>query len=121
MSKATDIADTVVKTLIYDVVMQAVAAGLIYEAPWLKLPFINYLFNFVMQGLADRLYQQLDRIVEFQVIAIEATHQNNEYVAAASALKDELTKPKEIQNAEALEKAKAEFKRRLADLIRFRP
>ncbi len=121
MSKATEIADRIVKALIYDVVLKGVAAAAVAEAPWLSLPVINQVFMFTLNRMADKIYRELDRTVAFQVIEVETDRQSDAYKKAVDALRAEITKPEEMQDAEAVARAKEEFKKRLATLIHLRP
>jgi hypothetical protein len=118
MSTATDFVDRVLRGLILDVGVPVVCNALEAEAPWLKLPVLNPVFRFCVNAFARRLYRAMDEQAVLQVIDLETNHELSEYENASTALKAALLKGTDDA---ALQAAKAEYKKRLGDLIRLRP
>lgn len=116
MSKATDIADQVVKSLIFDVALNVVDSEAVAAAPWLGLPVIHPMFRFILGRFGDKIFAVLSREVDFAIIDAQVQGDKNDY-------KDALAKFKEANQSgdkDAEAKAKADLKRKLADLIRVR-
>lgn len=121
--KATSIADSAVHSVIFDVVLKMVKGQILAAAPWLKIPIISNIFDFVMNQIADRFYEQLARFVDFKIIDAETGAQNNDYKAAVTNLQDQISRPLEtFPNPEArneqIEKAKQNLRDKLDALAR---
>lgn len=127
MSTAADIAEAVVKRLIYEVVVKAVIAKAVAALPFLGYPVIGPIFAFFVTKFADLVYEELARVVTFAVIDFQVERERAAFEEAAGKLKDTLATPPEHYDGGPEEKEKKineqkeEFKRRLADLIRLRP
>jgi len=121
MSTTTEVADKIVHALVFDVVVEVTAQVLEADAPWLRLPVVNQVFRFTLNGLANRIYKELDRAVVFTVIDVETNSQRAAYQKAADALKTETQKPEGTKDNAAIDAARAEFKKRLANLIHLNP
>lgn len=126
----TENAEKVIKTLIFDVAVKAAVASAISALPILGLPVIRPIFTFIVEKTASLIYKELSRFVVFSIIDIQNETDLKNYQEAVKSLEAVLEIPadhydhgeegvnkKEIE----IEKAKQEYKKRLADLIRFKP
>lgn len=121
MSASTDIADKIIHAAVYDVAVQSARAAAIAEAPWIASPVISQIFDLLLGKFADWVFAALDKAVTFAIIDLETEAQRAAYDDAVAAFKLAIQPPTGAPDADAIAKAEAEFKRRLADLIRLRP
>lgn len=101
-----------VKSLVFDVVLTAALNAMSAAIPFLRLPVIKTIFNFVATKIANAIYEQLAMYVKFTLIDIKTAEQKNEYDKAVDALR--LAKPEDVNLA------KEEFKKTLSNLIGIR-
>ena len=83
--------------------------------PWLRLPVISWLFDLVVNHFGDAIDQEIQMHLTFLVIDIQTANELKAYQAATEALK----KANETKDQDAINKAKEEFKKKLADLVHF--
>jgi len=105
----------IVKKLVYEVIVKAAITRLVAAIPFLNLPIVNPLTVYFLGRFAEHLYDVISLYITFQVIDFQTAHQKIEYERAVS----ELLKAQQSQNKEEQDRAKAEFKKRLGDLIHF--
>lgn len=123
-------ADKIIQTLIMGVALKAGIVYVISVLPILGVPPLKQIFTFIFEKLALVLYAQLSRFVVFSIIDIENQADLETYQSAVNSLRIVLETPAENydhgpdgvnQRELEIEKAKQEYKKRLADLIRFKP
>lgn len=118
-----DLADETIRKLLFEVALKAVIARAIAAAPFLGFAIINPVFVFLAEKLMTAVYEELSTVVNFAIVDIKVEGERRAYDEAVQRLRDILTVPpihwdtEEARNA-AIEKAKAEFRARLRDLIR---
>lgn len=105
----------VAKKLLHEVVIKAVIEKIITAIPFFGLPIINPIFVFIVTQIAEKLYDQIVLVGGNIIIDLREDAKQREYEEATNILRFKL---KENQDAEAIEKAKAEYKKKLGDLIR---
>lgn len=111
-----DALESAIKRLIYETVLKAVIARAIAAAPFLAWPVVNPVFVYILTKIADAIYDELKVHVTFDLIDIRTEQEQKEYDEKVLVLKV----AQESQNEEAIRQAEAEFKEKLATLIRFR-
>lgn len=121
MSDATDLADEMIHAAIYDVALKAAKASAVAEAPWLAWPVFSQVFDFLLGRFADWIYDALDKAIVFAIIDLETEAQRRAYDDAVAAFKSALQPATGVPDANVIAQAEAEFKKRLADLIRLHP
>lgn len=111
----------------------AVNAGIAYvisALPILGITPFKQIFTFIFEKIASVLYVQLSRFVAFSIIDFQNQADLEAYQSAVSSLRIVLDTPPENydhgpeginQREMEIEKAKQEYKKRLKDLIRFKP
>jgi hypothetical protein len=123
-------ADKIIQTLIMGVALNAGIAYVISVLPILGVPPLKQIFTFIFEKLATVLYTELSRFVAFSIIDFENERDLETYQSAVNSLRIVLNTPAENydhgpdgvnQREIEIEKAKQEYKKRLADLIRFKP
>lgn len=107
--------------IIFEVVLKAAISRVVAAVPFLAWPIINPVFSFIVVKFVEIFYDELSKSVAFQVINFQTEEQRKAYSDAVTQLQAAIEKPKEEQNAEDIEKAKAELKARLKDLISLKP
>src|SRR5689334_18806066 len=107
--------DKVVKSLVFDVVLQAALQAMSAAVPFLRLPIINTLFNFIVTKVANALYEELVKYVTFTLIDLRVGAQRAAYERAVEELRVVHDAPQ--PNSEDVERAKEKFKSTLRDLI----
>lgn len=112
--------ESTVKDLVYKVAFEKVKSVLISKIPFLGFKLINPLFGFLLGKLFDVVYAEIKTAVEFGFIDMEVAAQKIAYEQAVTNLKTELSKPGVQLNDQAIQNAKAELEKRLADLIHFK-
>lgn len=127
MSKIEN-AESIIRVLIFEVAVKAAIASAISALPILGLPIIRQLFTLIVEKMAMLVFKELSRFVVFSIIDLKNESDLREYENALGQLKTVLNTPaehydhgEEGENAKQLElqKAKDEYKKRLASLIRF--
>lgn len=117
MTDASDAVEKAVKALVFDVALKAIIAQIITKAPFLAWPVINPVFIYAITKVVELAYDEMIRVAGFIVIDFKTEMQRDAYEDARDELREELKKPE--RDEAAIAKAKEEFKKRLADLIRF--
>lgn len=121
-------AESIIKTLIFEVAVKAAVASAISALPILGVTPLRQIFTFIVEKVATLVYKELSRFVVFSIIDIKNERDLKEYQEAVNNLETILKTPaahydhgpegvnkKEIE----IEKAKQEYKARLAALVRF--
>jgi len=124
------LAESIIKTIIFEVAVKAAVASAITALPILGVIPLRQIFTFIVEKIANIVYKELSRFVVFSIIDFENEKDLKEYQEAVINLKKILEIPadhydhgeeginkKEIE----IEKAKQEYKKRLASVIRFKP
>ena len=111
----------VVRDLIFSAVLKAIMGRLVVAIPFLGLPIIGPLASLVIGKILSIAFDELQLIVEFKLIAADVAGQKEDYDKAVSDLKVVLDKPKELQDAAEIEKAKEALKAKLRELVNFKP
>jgi len=123
-------ADKIIYALIMGVAVKAGIAYVISVLPILGVPPLKQIFTYLFEKIALVLYEQLSRFVVFSIIDFENEADLKAYQNAVDSLKLVLNTPAENydhgpegvnQREIDIEKAKEEYKKRLKDLIRFKP
>lgn len=123
-------ADKIIEALIMGAALNAGIVYVISVVPILGVPPLKQIFTYIFEKLAGVLYKQLSRFVVFSIIDFENEADLKAYQSTVESLKLVLNTPPENydhgpdgvnQREIDIEKAKQEYKKRLADLIRFRP
>ncbi len=123
-------ADKIIQTLIMGVALSSAIAYVIAVLPILGVPPLKQIFTFIFEKLAKVLYQEFSRFVVFSIIDFKNQADLEAYQSAVSSLRIVLETPPEnydhgpdgvSQRELAIEKAKQEYKKRLKDLIQFKP
>jgi uncharacterized membrane protein required for colicin V production len=109
--------DGIIHSILFDVVLRATIMRIVAMIPFLGLPIINPVFAFIVGKFAGILFVEMQKAVAFKVIDLQIGAQKDAYNEAVVELKAAI----EEKNAEEVEKAKAEFKKRLQDLIHLEP
>jgi hypothetical protein len=112
-----DLAENVIKNILIEVALKVAIAQIIIAVPFLGFPIINPVFIFIAEKLVLRVFAELARVVNFEIIDIRIESERKNYEEAVSKLRTVLTTP-EVPN-DQIEKAKEEFRNRLHDLIHF--
>lgn len=120
MSVQTQIADKIIRAVVYDVALSAAETNLIAAAPWLGAPVARQILHFTLTKVADLLFTEMDRMAVFQIINLETDQQKNDYLTAVRALHDTVNPSTGSPTVDDIVKAKEEFKKRLSDLVRIR-
>lgn len=113
-----------IKKLIMEVVVNNAIKAAKAAVPFLNWPVLNQLFTSLVQWTASLIYDEMAQNYALIAIDLKTESQKQEYKEAVSKLETIISKPKEEQNAEEVEKARQEFKKRLQELIhldRFTP
>lgn len=123
-------ADKIIESLIMGVALNAGITYVISVLPILGIPPLKQIFTFIFEKLARVLYDQLSRFVVFSIIDFQNEADLKAYQNAVDSLRIVLDTPADHydhgpdginQREIEIEKAKSEYKKRLADLIRFKP
>lgn len=120
-SPAYDEAESYVRKAIFDYGFKEVFDRVISVIPWLGYPVIKQVFSFVSEKLLWLFYTIVEQQLALIFIDGKVDIENKKFKEAVNALKAELSKPKENQDANQVEAAKQEVRSRLRDLIRFKP
>lgn len=99
--------------------LKAAIEASVAAAPFLGLPVIKQLYTYLATELVSFVFKKLTAIGYNFVVDIKVGAERASFDEARDALKEELLKPEEAQDAEELRKLNEEFNRRARDLIRF--
>lgn len=117
--KAEDIASSLIKSLIFEVVLTAAISKAITYLPFLAWPVVNPIFVYLVEKIGTMIYVELERAVAFEIIDYRTEAEKEAYDQAAERLKNELEHP--IPDPDRIETAKEVMRDKLRDLIRLRP
>lgn len=121
-TKEQNTLESIIHSVVFDVALKAAFTRIISLVPFLGFPVISPVFIFVTTKLASILYEEIALLVQFKLIDFQTESHNNHYQEAVKQLQTQLNFPKEHWPTEKdreveVEKAKAEFKRTLHDLV----
>jgi hypothetical protein len=102
---------------VFDVALKAVITRIVAAVPFLGFPVINPVFVYIITKLAGVIYEEISRVVAFSIIDHTVDQERQKYDDAVNQLKDAV----KTGDQNDIEKAKAEFKERLKNLVRIRP
>jgi hypothetical protein len=114
-----EIAGSLIKSLIFDLVLKQVISRAIANLPFLAWPIVNPIFVYLIQKLGTMIYLELERAVAFEIINHRTEIERAAYEQSVERLKSELQNP--IQDPDRVEAAKQVMRDRLRDLVRFKP
>lgn len=112
--------ENVIKKIAYDVILTAAKDRIVKAYPWLGGTIINPIFGFILGKIFGLFYDEMIKIFDNFLIDQDMAKKNEQYQAAVLTLKQITDKPKEEQDAYALQAAKDDFRRTLGNLIRMR-
>lgn len=112
---ALQTADSIIKFIIFDVVVNAAVAAAQAEVPFLALPIVRNLFSFLVGKVAGLIYTELETNVSFAIIDHQTQAEAAEYEKSKAALYAAHLKGEQ----DAIEKAKADFRASLGKLIHY--
>lgn len=107
--------DDAISKLIKNVVLKAVIAALISAVPFLGIPGINLITTWLVMKIGGLVIETLQKFIDFKIIDWKTDAENAAYQNAVAALKA----AQATGDANATEKAKADFKSTLSKLIHF--
>lgn len=110
---AVSVADAILHALIYDVAVNAAIAAATAYMPWLGWPIISTLFRFFVTKFTDVFYVQLEKTMSFSIINFQTQAEQTAYDKAVNDFKAAHA----TGDADAIAKAKADFKTKLASLV----
>lgn len=108
-------AEALAKKLLHDVVIKAVIEQIVTAIPLLGSAFFNPIVTFIITKIATLVYKHAALLGGLFVIDLKEERKQKAYDEATIEFKNVMTRestPEEIQ------KAKDEYKKRLADLVR---
>ena len=117
-SPTYDKIEGVIEEIIFGVVFDLVFAKMLTAVPWVGLPVVKQVVQFVLRKILQVIYNELEQEIALLVIDARVKAEVASYEAAIVALRDEMAQIG-MDNAEQLEKAKAEFRERLRALIQY--
>ena len=83
--------------------------------PWLRLPIVSWIFDFIVNRFGNAIDQEIQMHLTFLVIDIQTANELKAYQEATELLK----KANATKDQDAINKAKEEYKKKLADLVHF--
>lgn len=107
--------EKVIQALLYDLGVKMVMTYLIAQVPFLGYPLIRQIVTWVVTYVAGILYKYLDQFVVFSIIDFQTQSQAQDYLASVNKLQSAITSG----DANAIEKAKSDFKTKLNTLVKF--
>lgn len=107
--------DDVVHAILYDVAVTAACAYIKAQVPFLGLPIISSLTNFVVTQVANIIYKYLDQFVSFSIIDFQTDKEAQDYLLAVNALQ----KAQESGDQGAIDQSIKGFRENLGRLIHF--
>lgn len=107
-NKVADLVEKIIHATIMTVARNAAKAALVAEAPWLKLPVISQVFDFILGRSFGFVSQQLETQAVYTTIDFQTQAQTFAYLKAVNKLR---------QNPEDVN-AQKDFEDTLAELIR---
>lgn len=117
MQSTEDTASSLIKSIIFELVLKAAISRAIAYLPFLAFPVINPIFVYLIEKIGTMIYVELERSVAFQIIDYRTEAYRQAYDEAVEGLKNELDTP--IPDSGRVEAAKEVMRDRLRDLVRF--
>ncbi len=74
--------------IIFEVILEAVINSITASLPFLKLPVLNPLFNFVMRQIGEKIFSELMKNATIVFIGYQTDQQIKAYDKAAQWLRD---------------------------------
>jgi len=111
-NNAISIADEV-ENVIFEATVTAVEKYSEAQLPFLALPIVKQIFEFIVEKLSGLLKEQLENFVAFTIIDMQEASKNAAYKQSIMSLQIAL----HGGDADAIAKAKSDFKSTLADLV----
>ena len=105
----------IIERLIFDVAVRTARAAAIAEAPWLGLPVISQVFDYLLNLFGKFIYEALARQATFTVIDSQVGKSLTEYETAVSGLNQAVA----AGSAEDVDKAQLATKAALINLVRW--
>lgn len=103
----------------FNAAIQAVIASAMTALPFLRLPVLKQSFSWIVNWVSQKLFQHFLDSLEQTMVEIEVEAERKAYNKAQEILKSLILTPN--PNPQEVANAKAEFEKRLADLVRFHP
>lgn len=101
--------------VLFTVGLKAGSEAIKTSAPFLRLPIISWLFDFIVNRFGDMIDQEIQMNLTFMIIDLQTANEVKAYQESLDALK----KANAAKDQDAINKAKEEYKKKLADLIHF--
>lgn len=117
LTPAETLAEQVIRDLLFNVALKAALQAIETNLPWLRLPIINPIFEFLAKQFVGLIWGQLSQVVTFDIVDIRIVAEKMAYTNAVASLKAAFVKGDES----GITQAKIDFEKRLADLIHFSP
>jgi len=111
-----DLAESALKKLITELLLEKAMKEAIEEVAWLALPVINPIFALVMKFAAKFLYKKAALEAAFMIIEKQTNQQNENYEREVGQLRIAI---KEGRSQDEINKERAEAKERLRKLINY--
>lgn len=119
-SKIKETATNIINELIFSFAKKRIISAIVSKIPFLGAAIFNPILSFVIGKLLEIFYEELSKIVSFAIIDSQVDEEAEEYLRAKVELYNVMSKPKYEVTPDEIELAKAEFKKRMAALIRVR-
>lgn len=103
----------VIERLVFDVAINAAKAAAVAQAPWLEMPVVSAVFNYLLNLFGGYIYEALSQNATAIVINVQSEQSREAYSKAV----DRLQAAHEKGSADEIEKAKQDFKDTLGVLI----
>ena len=110
VNTAAETVDSIIHAVIYDVGANVAIAALKAEVPFLNLPVISQLTDFIVKYIVGYLDRGLQTVATLQVIQIQVGAEKHEYLNSEFVLRQALLSGDQAQIDAAKEKFKAAFR-----------
>lgn len=107
--------DSIVQFVLYDVAVTAACAYIKAQVPFLGLPIIGTITNFVVNQVAGILYKYLEQFLAFSIIDFRTKEEAQAYLTSVQALQ----KAQQSGDQNAIDESIKEFRANLQRLIQF--
>lgn len=114
-NKPVETIDSLIHQIIMGVALDAAKAAAFAAAPWLKIPVLKQIFEFIANQTFSFISKYIEQAAAFAALDAQTAAQN----AAYKAERDALIAAIKSGNPEEIENAKAKFKDALRRLIQF--
>lgn len=105
--------DEILHLIIVDIVFKQISLAIAVAFPFLNLPIISTIYQWLMGLIAGAAYKPLENLVALGVISVQVDGQKSGYDAAKVALQ----KAQASGDKNAEEQAKADFKNKFRKLV----